>query len=337
LIKVAAFTANKVDPSSRFRIRQFIEPLRSHGVDVREHHLPMTRYRRQPLASIALALRVPGVIASRSADISWFRRELIPERSTLERFTGGKRIFDVDDAIWLLSKSDFSERIVTKCDAVIAGNEFLADHYRSLGKPVYVVPTSIDTDLWKPPAAEPTEWFNIGWMGSRSNLRFLESIEQPLKAFLTDHRDAVLTVVCDDRPDLPSIPSDRWRFVRWTAEKEVEQTQRMDVGLMPLDDTDWSRGKCGFKMIQYMSVAKPVIVSPYGVNKEILDKGEPGYGAIHADDWYDGLDRLYRDRELAARLGNIGRRIVVENFSVRSNAVHLAKIFRQVIGPGTIC
>ena len=297
-----------------------------------EHYLPMTRYRRQPLASIALALRVPGVIASRSADITWLRRELIPERATLERFTGGRRIFDVDDAIFLLSKSNFSERIVSQCDAVIAGNEFLADHYRSFGKPVYVVPTSIDTELWKPASAKSTGTFNIGWMGSRSNLRFLQSIEEPLNAFLADHSDAVLTVVSDVRPDLSLIPDDRWTFVKWTAENEIGETQRMDVGLMPLDDTDWSRGKCSFKMIQYMSVAKPVVVSPYGVNKAILDKGELGYGAIGAEDWYESLDRLYRDRELAARLGNKGRRIVDENYSVRSNAARLAEIFREVRG-----
>ena len=297
-----------------------------------EHYLPMTRYRRQPLASIALALRIPSVIASRSADITWLRRELIPERATLERFTGGRRIFDVDDAIWLLSQSNFSERIVSQCDAVIAGNEFIADHYRSIGKPVYVVPTSIDTDLWKPVAAEPTDSFNIGWMGSRSNLRFLESIEQPLKAFLADHKDALLTVVSDVRPDLSLIPDDRWRFVKWTAEHEIKETQRMDVGLMPLDDTDWSRGKCGFKMIQYMSVAKPVVISPYGVNRDILNMGEPGSGAITAGDWYEGLDQIYSDRELATRLGKEGRRIVEENFSVRLNAVRLATIFRDVLG-----
>ena len=291
----------------------------------------MTRYRRQPLASIALALRVPGVIASRSTDITWLRRELIPERVTLERLTGCPRIFDVDDAIWLLSKSNFSERIVSQCDAVIAGNEFLADHYRSLGKPVNVVPSSIDTDLWRPAPAMPNGSFNIGWMGSKSNLRFLQSIEQPLKAFLADHRDALLTVVSDHQPVLQSIPDAKMRFVRWTAEKEIVETQKMDVGLMPLDDTDWSRGKCGFKMIQYMSVAKPVVVSPYGVNREILDKGEPGYGAIAADDWYESLDRLYCDRNLSARLGIEGRRIVEENYSVRSNAIKLAEIFRQVL------
>jgi glycosyltransferase involved in cell wall biosynthesis len=88
-------------------------------------------------------------------------------------------------------------------------------------------------------------------------------------------------------------------------------------------------------MIQYMSVAKPVVVSPYGVNRDILNMGEPGCGAITADDWYESLDRIYRDRELAARLGNEGRRIVDENYSVRSNAMRLAEIFREVLDRDT--
>src|SRR6185503_19107830 len=118
----------------------------------------------------------------------------------------------------------------------------------------------------------------------------LRSIEQPINAFLTDHKDALLTVVADRPPDLSSISADRWRFEKWAAENEIRETQRMDVGLMPLDDTDWSRGKCGFKMIQYMSVATPVVVSPYGVNIDILNKGECGYAAMTADDWYEGLE-----------------------------------------------
>ncbi|HYJ91721.1 MAG TPA: hypothetical protein VEV84_10455, partial [Pyrinomonadaceae bacterium] len=276
MINVAALTANKVDPCSRFRFRQFIKPLAALDIKVSEHYLPMTRYRRQPLASIAMALRIPGVIASRSADITWFRRELIPERVTLERFTGGHRVFDVDDAIWLLSKSDFSERIVAQCDAVIAGNAMLAEHYGKFGKPVWIVPTSIDTNAWSPASQQPKQAWNIGWIGTNSNLRFLESIEEPLAAFLNDHSDAILTVVCDKRPKFNLMPHDRWRFVKWSPENEVELVRGMGVGLMPLDDSDWSRGKCGFKMIQYMSVGKPVVVSPFGVNKEILEMGNVG-------------------------------------------------------------
>ena len=207
MIKVTALTANRVDPSSRFRIRQFIEPLTHFGVNVTEHYLPLTRYRRQPLASLATLMRLPGIAASRSADISWLRRELIPERITLERFTGGHRIFDVDDAIWLLRDSGFSERIVALCDGVIAGNRWLAEHYRGFGKQVWVVPTSVDTDRWRPATKEKARRWTIGWIGTNSNLKFLQGLEGPLAQFLSQHDDCRLLVVCDRRPNFATIPA----------------------------------------------------------------------------------------------------------------------------------
>ena len=206
MIKVTALTANKTDPTSRFRFRQYIEPLAALGVEVTERYLPITRYRRQPLASLAMLMRLPGVAASRGADITWLRRELIPERVTLERFTGGRRLFDVDDAIWLQSNSNFSERIVAMCDGVIAGNRFLAQHYEKVGKPVWIVPTAVDTDIWLPAAGQGNRVWTVGWIGSRSNLRFLTTIEAPIAAFLGDHPDAHLRVVCDRAPVFTKIP-----------------------------------------------------------------------------------------------------------------------------------
>ncbi len=330
MIKVTALTANKTDPTSRFRFRQYIEPLAALGVEVTERYLPITRYRRQPLASLAMLMRLPGVAASRGADITWLRRELIPERVTLERFTGGRRLFDVDDAIWLQSNSNFSERIVAMCDGVIAGNRFLAQHYEKVGKPVWIVPTAVDTDIWLPAAGQGNRVWTVGWIGSRSNLRFLTTIEAPIAAFLGDHPDAHLRVVCDRAPVFTKIPPGRWDFVKWSAQNEIEMTQTMDAGLMPLDDSDWSRGKCGFKTLQYMSVGLPVIISPVGVNQEILDLAEIGLGPWSDSGWYDALKKLYIDRDLGVKMGLAGRKVVEEHYSVRQNALKLARIFREV-------
>jgi glycosyltransferase involved in cell wall biosynthesis len=330
MIKVTALTANRPDPSSRFRMRQFIEPLARFGIDVREYYLPMTRYRRQPLAMLATLLRLPGVAASRTTDLTWFRRELIPERFTLERFTGGRRIFDVDDAIWLLHDSGFSERIVELCDGVIAGNRWLAGHYEKLGKRVWIVPTSVDTETWKPAARKPTGPWTIGWIGTTSNLRYLKMIEEPLAEFLRQHSDARLRVICDRRPVLRSVPPGSWEFIKWSAQCELESTQTLSVGLMPLEDSEWARGKCGFKMLLYMAVGLPVIVSPVGVNEEILARAELGRAAISRDDWYRALETLYENRTLGAKMGIAGRKVVEEHYSVRTNVCKLAEIFSEV-------
>lgn len=331
MIKVTALTAFRDDPCSRFRFRQFIAPLAAHDIEVSEHYLPLQRYRRQPLASLGMLLRVPGVVASRGADITWFRRELIPERVTLERFTGGRRLFDVDDAIWLSSSANFSERIVEMCDGVTAGNSFLAEHYRPLGKPVWVVPTVLNTDLWKPSPRPGDGKFIVGWLGTKYNLWLLNLIEEPLADFFNEHADARLRIISDGEPEFKHIPKSSIEYIRWSDEGEVAATQAIDVGLMPLEDNDWSRGKCAAKMLCYLSVGVPAIVTPVGVNQDILKLGEVGIGATELNDWFNGLNRLYDDRELGVAMGERGRALVEKDYSVESNVGKLVEIFRILV------
>lgn len=330
MLKVTALTAFRSDPASRFRFRQFFGPLTKFGIDVTDRYLPISRYRRQPLTTLGLLLRLPGIAESRRSDITWFRRELIPERCTLERFTGGKRLFDVDDAIWLGSDKPFSERIVEMCDGVIAGNTFLADHYRPLGKPVWIVPTVVDTDVWKPAGKVDDGLWRIGWLGTRYNLRYLDMIERPLADFLGEHEDARLTIVSDGPPDFSLIPRKSIEYIRWSAEGEIDMTRRLDVGLMPAEDNDWARGKCALKMLCYLAVGVPAIVSPVGVNSDVLDLGKVGFGPTDANDWFEALSELYENRELAAKMGDDGRRIVEEHYSVHANVEKLADVFQTV-------
>src|ERR1043165_517232 len=175
MIKVTALTSGKHAPASRFRVRQFIAPLQQLGMEVREFYPPWSKYRMASVVPLGMIGRLPGLLAARAADITWLEREVIPGRYTLERFAGRRRIFDVDDAIWLLSKDGFSEKIVGLCDGVIAGNDYIAEHYRRAGaRKVWVVPTSIDTQRWKPASTRSSQsnW-TIGWIGSASNLPFL--------------------------------------------------------------------------------------------------------------------------------------------------------------------
>ena len=113
-------------------------------------------------------------------------------------------------------------------------------------------------------------------------------------------------------------------------ENEVGLVQLMDVGLMPLEDSEWALGKCGFKMLSYMAAGLPVVVSPVGVNAEILSRAELGFAATSPADWFEAFERLYRDRELGKRLGANGRRVVEEHYSVKTNVLKLAEIFREV-------
>src|SRR5262249_22111372 len=158
-------------------------------------------------------------------------------------------LIDIDDAIWL-NRPDFSERLATLCQGVIAGNELIADHYREYGAQVWTIPTAVDTNRWRPAAraAADSVW-TIGWSGSSSNLKFLYDIEEPLADFLNDHPAARLLVVCNRKPLFKRLPAGQWRFLPWSPENEISQVRQMNAGLMPLTDSEWSRGKCALKMI----------------------------------------------------------------------------------------
>lgn len=328
-MKVTALTSGRHVPSSRFRVRQFIEPLGRLGVSVAEHHPPLDKYALRRVPPLAALARLPAVLAARACDVVWLERELIADQHTLERFVGARRLFDVDDAIWLLNNSNFSEQIAAGSFGVIAGNEFIADHYRRYCERVWVVPTSLDTRVWKPRAKRgQAEWI-IGWTGTSSNLPHLLAIEEPLADFLSRHGDCRLLVVCDREPRLNKIPARSRSFVRWSPENEVRLVQAMDVGLMPLPDTEWARGKCALKMLMYMAVGIPLIASPVGVGERLIRRAEVGIAAKTGSDWCEALRLLFDRRDLASVMGMAGRRLVEEEYSVAKNAVTLADIFRE--------
>ena len=335
-IRVTALTAGKYDPSRRFRVCQLIAPLAQREIEVAEYHPIFSKYMAAPVPQLGfvwtagkIMARVPGVNAARACDVTLLQRELIPGRRTFESLAGRRRLFDVDDAVWMGQHDSGVERIVNDCRGVIAGNEFLADYFRKRGARVWVVPTSVDAEVWKPaPKRECAEWV-VGWIGTASNLKYLYDVEKPLSEFLNEHADARLLVVCDKEPHFKSIPDRCWRFERWSADTEVSQVQQMDVGLMPLSATDWERGKCGCKMLTYMAVSIPTIATPVGVAADILRQDEVGLSADD-DDWYTALCQLHSDRALASRLGSAGRKLLEARYSIERSAESLANIFREV-------
>jgi glycosyltransferase involved in cell wall biosynthesis len=332
MIKVTALTSGRRVPSSRFRVRQFIEPLGRLGVSVAEHHPPLGKYALKRVAPLAALARLPGVLAAQGGDVVWLERELLAGRHTLERFAGARRLFDVDDAIWLLNDTGFSEEIAAGSFGVIAGNEFIAEHYRRHCERVWVVPTSVDTRVWRPPAEKKRAHWTVGWIGTSSNLPHLYALEEPLADFLSRRGDCRLLIVCDREPRLNKIPVRSRRFVRWSEETEVCLVQEMDVGLMPLPDTVWARGKCALKMLLYMAVGIPVVTSPVGVGEGLIRRADVGIAAAEERDWDEALRLLFDRRELARAMGLAGRRLVEEEYSVEKNAFTLADIFREAAG-----
>lgn len=339
MIRVAALTAGRFVPSTRFRIRQYIEPLRRLGIDVREHRPFVEKYSKPPFPAARqlwrvgrVVSRIPLLLTARRSDVVWLERDMIAGRYTFERFLPPETVLEVDDAIWLMGRPGQAEQIARRCRGVIAGNRFIAEHYRGLTEKVWLVPTSVDTDVWKPGPPHGNGGWTVGWIGSADNLAFLNWIEEPLAEFLALHADARLLVVCDREPVFTRIPRKSWAFDRWSETGERDSVSKMDVGLMPLPESHWSWGKCGAKMVQYMALGIPVLVSPVGSGAEILAEDPVGLAARNPQEWFEGLEKLYEDRPLAARCGEKGRATAERAHSLRANAPRLARIFEEVAG-----
>jgi len=344
-ITVAALTGSLNDPASRFRVRQYIPRLAEQGVNVCEH-IPFFGKSCGLPSPFKTCSRIPALFRSRHADLVWVSRELVQGYETFERLLKRPRVMDVDDAIWLSRPFGVftAADIARAMDAVIAGNDYLAEYFSRYCRNVYVVPTAIDLNRYElrpDSGSETPKKFVIGWTGMASNYKYLKLIEKPLKRFLQDYPDAELLLVAQRAwksreiggiTESCEIAPERIRFAPWSKENEANVLQEMSVGLMPLSDDKWTRGKCSFKMLQYMGVGLPVIVSPVGMNRDVLQKADIGFAANSPDEWYDALKTLYEDRSLGVKLGLAGRRLVEQFYNADLIAAELARIFKSVLG-----
>ncbi len=336
MIKVAAFTGGVNTPSARFRIRQYIWRLAAHGVVI-EEHLPFFEKSCGLPSPFKAAARSPGLFRSRNADIVWIGKELVKGYKTFEGLLRHPRIMDVDDAIWLsFPFGKFAAPAIARTmDAIVAGNSYLADHFSQYCKTIYIIPTAIDTERYQLrdlSSAEPPDKFVIGWTGLACNYKFLKTISPVLKQFLADHERAELLLVSNRDWKQNVLPADRIKFIPWSMENEARVLHSMSVGIMPLTDDKWTRGKCSFKMLQYMAAGLPVITSPVGMNAQVLDKGRIGFGVNSPDEWYDALKTLYNDWSLQVSMGKAGRDVVQQFYNADIAAKELAEIFKTLAG-----
>lgn len=335
-ITIAALTGSVNDPASRFRLRQYVPRLSEQGITVFEH-IPFFGKSCGLPSPFKTCSRIPALFRSRRADLVWLSRELVQGYETFERLLKRPRVMDVDDAIWLSRPFGFfaAADITRSMDAVIAGNEYLAEYFGRYCKKIHVVPTAIDLNRYElrpVSGGEAPEKFVIGWTGLASNYKFLKLIEEPLKRFLQDHPDAELQLVAERTWESREIGPERIKFTPWSVENEAKVLQEMSAGIMPLSDDKWTRGKCSFKMLQYMAVGLPVVVSPVGMNRDVLGKADIGFAAKSSDEWYDALKTLYKDRSLSVRLGLAGRKVVEQFYSADFIATELANIFKSILG-----
>lgn len=349
MLEVAALTSGRQIPSSRFRVRQHLPGLTAAGVRVREYVPAIDKYRgvpgwseaRSPKAilplyalwqGVKLATRLPGLAGSWRADLTWLERQLLPGYLTLEPLLRRPLVFDVDDAIWLARPWGAATVAATarRSTLVIAGNAYLASWLGRHARRVEIVPTAVDCARFRPQSPTVTGPFTVGWIGTAGNLVYLQAIEGALARFLARHDEARLLVVADRPPQFLQIDAARWHYQPWTEAGEAAAIAAMDVGLMPLPDDDWARGKCSYKMLQYLACGKPVVVSPVGMNVELLRAADIGFDARTDAEWLAALEELHADPVAARQLGGNGRQLVECGYSLDVIGGRLAELMKDV-------
>ncbi|WP_426768217.1 glycosyltransferase family 4 protein [Erwinia aphidicola] len=345
--KILAITSGKKTPSSRFRIRQHIHGLNRCGFIISESCPPIEKNRSVPFLSrlnpryylplyflwvlIKALQRLPLLMVSRKYDYIWLNRELVTGYYTLEGLLGKKVVLDVDDAIWKNPPFGHyaAKRIAKESYAVICGNEYLANWFRKYNDRVYIIPTAVDTERFHPVSRDTkASSIMIGWIGTHGNLKYIEEIFPSILSLLNEYKSLKLNIVCDKQPSFIGMHSSV-TFTKWSEEDEIQNFQSIDIGLMPLPDNEWTKGKCSFKLLQHLSCGSLVVGSPVGMNKSVLLGAANGaYSAKTKNEWYFVLKELIDDfDEIYPMQKEKARDFIIDNYSAVKIQSELKKVF----------
>jgi glycosyltransferase involved in cell wall biosynthesis len=353
-MKVLALVPSLYDtsPGQRFRIEQWEPILRREGIDITYSAFEDERQQEVLYRNGKAIGKVRSVVgnmgrrgrtaaAAGQYDLVYiFREAAVIGPAWYERRiarSGVPIVFDFDDAVFVpyrspsngyLSYLKFPQKTSETCRLaahVMAGNAYLAEYARRFNENVTIVPTTIDTDKYRlvERPANP-EKLTIGWSGSHSTVQHLDTIRDVLKTIGASER-VRLRVIGTSSYDVDAVEVEA---SEWRPETEVDDLGEIDIGLMPLPDDRWARGKCGLKALQYMALGIPTICSPVGVNTTIITDGENGYLASNTAEWLEKIRRLLGSAELRKRVGLAGRRTVEERFSAKVIAPKVIEIFK---------
>jgi glycosyltransferase involved in cell wall biosynthesis len=288
--------------------------------------------------------RIRALLSSRLFDVIWIEKEALqwfPLWLELLMLRGTPFVLDYDDAVFhnydkhrsLLVRFFYGRRLdglMAKATLVIAGNLYLAQRAQLAGaRRVEIIPTVVDMSRYplirRAKASDLDNLPRIVWIGSPATVHYLELLVDPLRVLAKRH-PFVLRVIGGGQVDMPGVPVE---FVQWTENSEVENIACCDVGIMPLKDSEWERGKCGYKLIQYMACSLPVVASPIGVNTEIVQHGGNGYLAKTSEDWVDALEALLSDSALRSRMGKVGRQAVEDKYCIQKTGLKMAELLKE--------
>ncbi len=329
-------------PGQRFRFEHYIKVLEENGYEIIFSNIisekdDKTFYSHgKYFAKLMIVIksffhRCKDVRLAKKCDVVFIYREAYMLGTTYfeKRLSKLKTpvIFDFDDSIWLndtsegnqnlawMKKPEKTSEICKYSDLVMVGNQYLADYAKQFNPNVVIIPTTINTDYHKfSPVDKPEDKICIGWTGTTTTVKHYETAIPVLKRLKEKYGDNVYFKVIVNHAE--------WnrdidvKLSTWTRESEISELCEFDIGIMPLPDDEWSQGKCGFKGLQCMSLEMPVVMSPVGVNTEIVKHGVNGFLASTNDEWFEHLCSLIESTELRKKIGQEGRKTIEKDFSV---------------------
>lgn len=346
---------SRMGASSRLRSLQYLPHLEADGFDVTVSSLfddayLKSIYKREGRSALAIARlyvkRLLALLSCHKYDLIWIEYEVFPylpaAAERLLRLLRKPYIVDYDDAIFHnydLSSNPLIRRLLgRKIDTVmrhsacvIAGNAYLAERAKAAGAPrVELVPTVVDHQRYTPRNSTDNQRPVIGWIGSPSTQKYVVGIRDALDKACKAH-DARLMLVGASPQVVSELPGLDVEVVPWSEDREAELIRKMDIGIMPLPDGPWEKGKCGYKLIQYKACSVPVIASPVGVNVDLVNGSQSGLLAGSTADWESALQQLLESAEQRAKLGASGRQAVEETYSLQIQAPVLRRILTEAI------
>jgi len=328
--KVLFLTLNPPKPSTKQRVLDSIDYLRDSGFECTVKTVPYgLPGRLRMLASIC------------RYDIVFLQKKLLGALETrILSASGARLVYDVDDAVMFhefernepLTGKFFTRFIhtVNASDAVLVGNRFLYEFARGNNDNVILVPTPIKAEVYEPKDyAARGEKVTVGWMGTPGNLKYLDMAAPALKRLTLRYPDLEFKIISKAFRELDGVNVVK---KEWFQEEEVEDLRSLDIGIMPLHDDIWAQGKSGNKILQYFAVAVPVVASPVGVNRDIIEPGVDGFLPASDEEWFDSLSSLVEDPALRMEMGLRGREKLMARYTQDIHRMTLERILREVAG-----
>ncbi len=341
-------------PSQRFRVEQYIPYWKKYGVKVDVFPFYSDKsfqyiyqsgkiVQKTVLILIDFIRRFLLLFILKSYPVIFIQRGVAPIGPPifewiLKKILRKKLIYDFDDAIWIPDERSSSivkfvksySKVSIICgwaDLVISGNDYLAEYAEGYTKKVIIIPTVVDTENKYSLKTKNSNGTNvIGWTGSHSTMKYLDLII-PILQKLEQKHNFKFKVISNKNPELPLSS---FEYIQWTNENEIKDLSQFDIGIMPLIEDAWSKGKCGFKAIQYMALGIPAIVSPVGVNAHIVDHEQNGYLADELQEWEKYLSTLISNVGLREKYGKEARRKIEHHYSINSVLPQWKELFDEL-------